>query len=72
MVPSADTDVVARVRAWFAEHDADVLAVVDDVDRTLIRAALARPPFERLDRAVHAARTWAQPWDAPSTAPRRR
>lgn len=68
----ASTDVIARIRTWFEAHDPEVLAAVEDVDRTLIRSTLALPPFERLNRAVNTARSWARfhPVGAPSEADR--
>ena len=56
------TDPVARLRAWFEVNDPEVLAVADDVDRTLIGSSFAQTPFERLDRAVNAAKSWARRW----------
>ena len=61
-MPIDPTDPVARLRAWFEENDPEVLSVADDVDRTLIWSSLAQTPFERLDRAVNAARSWARRW----------
>src|SRR5688572_29517863 len=40
------------VRAYLAEHDPDVLAAVEDVDRSLIQAELRRSPIERLIASV--------------------
>lgn len=35
-------------RAWLAQRDPELLAGIDEVDRTLIRAWLDRDPWERL------------------------
>jgi hypothetical protein len=43
-----DRDAAAKARAMLAEIDPDLAAAVDDVDRSLIREALARTPIERL------------------------
>jgi hypothetical protein len=46
--PPASADDVARCRAMVERLDPDLLLAVDEVDRTLIREALARTPLERL------------------------
>lgn len=51
---------VARVRALLAARDPDVLAAVDDVDRTLILSALARDPWERVRESAANARYMAE------------
>ena len=38
-------DLVQSVRAYLAEHDPDVLAAVDDVDRSLIQSELRQSPI---------------------------
>jgi hypothetical protein len=40
---------LARLKALVLALDPDVLAAVDDVDRSLIRASLALSPFQRLE-----------------------
>ena len=49
-------EIVAEVRAYLAEHDPDVLAAVDDVDRSLIRSELQRSPLARLVASAQQAR----------------
>lgn len=49
-------ELVTAVRAFLAEHDPDVLAAVDDVDRSLIQSELRRSPIERLVASVQQAR----------------
>lgn len=49
-------DIMAGVRAYLAEHDPDVLAAVDDVDRSLIRSELQRSPLTRLVASAQQAR----------------
>jgi hypothetical protein len=44
-------DMVATLRALVAELDPDVLAAADEVDTSLIAAALARSPLERVEFA---------------------
>ena len=51
-----DDPLVREVRAYLAEHDPDVLAAVDDVDRSLIQAELRRSPLERLVSSAKQAR----------------
>lgn len=58
MAAPYDQRSLDRVLAWLSEHDPEALAAVADVDRTLIRATLALPPFERLDRAIETATAW--------------
>ena len=48
--------IIAGVRAYLAEHDPDVLAAVDDVDRSLIRSELQRSPLARLVASAQQAR----------------
>lgn len=43
------TEQLARLKALVHELDPDVLAAVDDVDRSLVRASLALSPLERLE-----------------------
>lgn len=50
-------ELVQRVRASLAEHDPDVLAALEDVDRSLIHAELQRSPLERLVASVQQARS---------------
>lgn len=47
-VPDPTNASVARVHAMLAARDPELLAAVDEVDRTLIRAWLARDPWERV------------------------
>ena len=54
--PVRSDPVVAAVRAMLAARDPDVLAAVDDVDRTLIVSALARDPWERVRESAANAR----------------
>ena len=49
-------EIVAEVRAYLAEHDPNVLAAVDDVDRSLIRSELQRSPLTRLVASAQQAR----------------
>lgn len=49
-------EFVQSVRAFLAEHDPDVLAAVEDVDRSLIQSELRRSPLERLVASVQQAR----------------
>lgn len=49
-------EIISDVRAHLAEHDPDVLAAVDDVDRSLIQSELRRSPIERLVASVQQAR----------------
>lgn len=49
-------ELVIAVRAFLAEHDPDVLAAVEDVDRSLIQSELRRSPIERLVASVQQAR----------------
>jgi len=51
-------ELVQSVRAYLAEHDPDVLAAVDDVDRSLIQTELKRSPVERLVASVQQARLY--------------
>jgi hypothetical protein len=43
------TEQIARLKALVRDLDPDVLAAVDDVDRSLVRASLALSPLERLE-----------------------
>ena len=54
MAPAAS---IRETLAWLQEHDPDVLAAVEDVDRTLITLTLAQSPMERLRSAWGAAAT---------------
>ena len=47
-LPDPARDAVGRVHAMLAARDPELLAPVDEVDRTLIRAWLARDPWERV------------------------
>ena len=49
-------ELIQSVRAYLAEHDPDVLAAVDDVDRTLIQSELRQSPLRRLVDSVQKAR----------------
>lgn len=49
-------ELVTQVRAYLAEHDPDVLAAIEDVDRSLIQLELQRSPLERLVASVQQAR----------------
>jgi len=49
-------ELVTQVRAYLAEHDPDVLAAVEDVDRSLIQLELQRSPLERLVTSLQQAR----------------
>lgn len=49
-------ELVQSVRAYLAEHDPDVLAAVNDVDRSLIQVELRRSPLQRLVASVQQAR----------------
>ncbi len=51
-------EIVADVRAYLAEHDPDVLAAVEDVDRSLIRSELQRSPLARLVASAQQARLY--------------
>lgn len=51
-----EDELVQSVWAYLAEHDPDVLAAVEDVDRSLIRSELRRSPLERLVASVQQAR----------------
>lgn len=62
-------EIVAGVRAYLAEHDPDVLAAVDDVDRSLIRSELQRSPLARLVASAQQARFYER-LAASRTAPR--
>jgi hypothetical protein len=53
-----DDELVQSVRAYLARHDPDVLAAVEDVDRSLIQAELLRSPLERLVASVQQARLY--------------
>lgn len=50
-----DPTVVA-VRAMLAAQDPELLAAVDEVDRTLIVSALARDPWQRVRESARNAR----------------
>lgn len=54
-MPMGD-ELVIEVRAFLAEHDPDVLAAIEDVDRSLIQSELRRSPLERLVASVQQAR----------------
>lgn len=43
-----EEEELVAVRARAGAHDPEPLAMVDDVDRTLIRAVLTRDPWERV------------------------
>jgi hypothetical protein len=62
-------DIIAGVRAYLAEHDPDVLAAVDDVDRSLIRSELQRSPLTRLVASAQQARFYER-LAASRTAPK--
>lgn len=64
-------EIVAGVRAYLAEHDPDVLAAVDDVDRSLIRSELQRSPLARLVASAQQARFYER-LAASRTAPKMR
>lgn len=49
-------ELVQSVVAYLAEHDPDVLAAIEDVDRSLIQAELRRSPLERLVASAQQAR----------------
>lgn len=49
-------ELVQSVRSYLAEHDPDVLAAIEDVDRSLIQSELRRSPLERLVASVQQAR----------------
>lgn len=51
-------ELVQSVRDHLAEHDPDVLAAIEDVDRSLIRSELRRSPLERLVASVQQARLY--------------
>ena len=51
---------IADVLAHLALRDPDVLAAVEDVDRTLIREALHERPILRLVRSARLARHYAR------------
>lgn len=48
-------ELVQGVRAYLAEHDPDVVAAIEDEDRSLIQAELQRSPLERLVASVQQA-----------------
>jgi len=48
VAPHPANETVLRLRALLAEHDAELLAGMDEVDRTLIASSLARDPWQRL------------------------
>lgn len=52
-----EEEELVAVRARVGAHDPELLAMVDDVDRTLIRAMLARDPWERVRMGVAMALT---------------
>ncbi len=54
------SDEIAAVRASLAERDPELLSMVDDVDRTLIRAMLDRDPWDRVRMGVAMAVTLAE------------
>lgn len=43
------TEQLARLKALVLALDPDVLAAIDDVDRSLVQASLALSPFQRLE-----------------------
>lgn len=51
-------ELVQSERAYLPEHDPDVLAAVDDVDRSLIQTKLWRSPIKRLVASVQQARLY--------------
>jgi hypothetical protein len=51
-----NNELVQSVVAYLAEHDPDVLAAVEDVDRSLIQAEMQRSPIERLVASAQQAR----------------
>lgn len=51
-----DDELLNSVRAHLTEHDPDVLAAIEDVDRSLIQSELRRSPLERLVASVQQAR----------------
>ena len=55
-LPDMGDELVNSVRAFLAENDPDVLAAIEDVDRSLIRSELRRSPLERLVASVQQAR----------------
>jgi hypothetical protein len=62
--------LVARIRAMLAERDPDVLAAVDDVDRTLIHSTLRLDPLDRVRSSTHNAEVlarWAESYRNRST-----
>jgi hypothetical protein len=69
--PVLDDPVVARVRTMLAEHDPDVLAAVDDVDRTLITSTLRLDPLERVRSSVETA-LFLERWSRCSRSPSKR
>lgn len=54
-----------------AEHDPDVLAAVDDVDRTLITSTLRLDPLERVRSSVETA-LFLERWSRCSRSPSKR
>lgn len=51
---------IADILDRLAMADPDVLAAVEDVDRTLIWEAMEEPPFQRLVRSGQQARFYAR------------
>ena len=49
-------ELLAEVRAYLAEHAPDVLAAIDDADRSRILLVLQRSPLERLVASMQQAR----------------
>ncbi len=70
LVPST-SETLAAVRASVAERDPELLAMVDDVDRTLIRAMLDRDPWVRVRMGLAMAATLAElaTWRRPTSTP---
>jgi hypothetical protein len=68
--PVRQDPLVARVRAMLAECDPDVLAAVDDVDRTLILTTLRLDARERVRSSAYQAEVlarWAESYRNRST-----
>ena len=60
---------VAQLRAMLAKRDPEVLAAIDDVDRSLIVSTLALAPSERVRSSVETAlflERWARCSQTPS------
>lgn len=50
--PLIKNPIVARIRAMLAETDPELIAAIDEVDRTLIVSTLARDPWDRVRTCV--------------------